>query len=636
VFGGSGSLPGFASAGAAFTSALLDSIPGAVFTVGDNAYPNGSSTDYTNCYEPTWGRHRARTHPVPGNHEYETDPTAAGYFGYYGAAAGAPGKGYYSYDLGDWHIIALNSELDVSAGSAEMQWLRADLAASTKRCTIALWHEPRFVSTSAGTGHTSDPRYQPLWDTLYRYGAELVVNGHKHSYERLAPQSPTAALDLTYGVREFVVGTGGEYLDGGVPTPIANSEVRNTATWGVLKLTLNPGSYSWQFVPITGAAFSDSGTTACHDVPPLNHAPTAAPGGPYSAAEGTAPNFDGGLSSDPDGDAVTYAWTFGDGATGTGVTPSHAYPDDGTYTATLTVTDSRGASSAPATTTATITNVAPSVNAGANQNVTLGTSVTLSASFSDPGVNDAPWTYTIAWGDGSPQTTGSTSTQSSVITATHTYPATGTDTVWVTVTDKNGGAGSGRLTVTVTATVNQPPTAVPSGPFTGTEGTATSFDGSRSSDPDGDALTYAWSFGDGTTGTGVKPSHAYLDNGNYTVTLTVTDSRGAASSPVTTSATIANVAPAVNAGANQTATVGSPITVSATFSDPGVSDAPWAYAFDWGDGSPRTTGSTTSRTAPVSATHTYTKVGTYTLRITVTDKDGGVGSASKSVQAKRH
>ena len=274
--------------------------------------------------------------------------------------------------------------------------------------------------------------------------------------------------------------------------------------------------------------------------------------------------------------------------------------------------------------------MAPTVNAGANQIATAGSAFTFSATFSDAGVNDAPWAYTITWGDGSSQTTGSTSSQTNPITATHTYAAGGTDTLRLTVTDKDGGAGSGKIAVTVT-TGNRPPTAVAGGPYSGTEGAAVSFDGSGSSDPDGDALTYAWTFGDGSSGTGVKPSHSYANNGSYTVTLTVTDSRGAASSPATTTATIANAAPVVNAGANQTATAGTAFTFSATFSDAGVNDAPWAYAITWGDGSSQTTGSTSSQSSPITATHTYTAAGTDTLRLTVTDKDGGAGSGKIAV-----
>ena len=628
VLVGAGDIADCSSSGDSLTANLLDNIPGTVFAVGDDAYPDGSSSDFANCYTPTWGRHKARTQPVPGNHEYLT-ANATGYYGYFGAAAGDPAKGYYSYDLGGWHIVALNGELGVSAASAQVQWLRADLAASSKRCTMAYWHEPRFVSSSGG--HVSNTTYQTLWDTLYRYGAEVVVNGHEHVYERFAPQSPSAVLDPNFGIREFVAGTGGTGLAGDAPTPIANSEARNSVTWGVLKLTLDVGSYSWQFIPVVGRSFSDAGSGTCHDAPvAVNHAPIAAPGGSYSGTEGAATSFDGSGSSDPDGDALAYAWSFGDGTTGSGAKPSHTYADNGAYTVTLTVTDARGASSSGVTTTAAIANATPVVTAGANQTAGAGSPFTLNATFSDAGVNDAPWGFAVDWGDRTPLTSGSASGQASPITAVHTYAAPGSNTARVTVTDKDGGAGSATTTVTVTA-ANRPPTAAAGGPYTGTEGAAVSLDGSGSSDLDGDALTYAWSFGDAGTGSGVKPSHAYANNGTFTVSLTITDARGASSSPTTTTATIANAAPVVNAGPSQTASAGSPFTVTAAFSDAGVNDAPWAYAITWGDGTSQTSGSTSSQATPITATHTYAAAGTYATQITVTDRDGAPGMGSKSV-----
>jgi hypothetical protein len=250
------------SSGDEATAALLDSIKGTVATLGDNAYDTGSTAEFANCYGPTWGRHKARTRPAAGNHEYGT-PGAAGYFSYFGAAAGPSGKGYYSYSLGEWHVVVLNSNCaqvgGCQAGSAQEQWLRADLAAHRGRCTLAYWHHPRF---SSGT-HGSDAAMQPFWQALYSAGADIVLNGHDHDYERFAPQGPSGLADSTRGIREFVVGTGGysHYVPG---MPVANSQVRNGDTFGVLRLTLRSKSYQWQFVPVAGGSFGDSGSGTCH------------------------------------------------------------------------------------------------------------------------------------------------------------------------------------------------------------------------------------------------------------------------------------------------------------------------------------------------------------------------------------
>ncbi len=240
------------------TARLLDNLPGTIITLGDNAYPNGAPRDFANCYAPTWGRQKARTHPVPGNHDYVT-AGASGYFGYFGAAAGPAGKGYYSYDLGAWHLVALNSEIAVRPGSVQEQWLRADLAAHRATCTLAYWHQPRFSSGP----HSSNATYQPLWQALYDYGADIVLNGHDHDYERFAPQTPGGEADPQHGIREFVVGTGGAVL---YPFMMIapNSEVKSDKAWGVLKLTLHAASYAWQFIPIAGQTFADSGTADCH------------------------------------------------------------------------------------------------------------------------------------------------------------------------------------------------------------------------------------------------------------------------------------------------------------------------------------------------------------------------------------
>jgi parallel beta-helix repeat protein len=253
------------------TGRLLDNIPGTVFTTGDNVFASGSATDYTNCYGPSWGRHKSRTRPTPGDLDYQT-AGASGYFGYFGNAAGSAGAGYYSYDLGDWHVVALNSTVSTAAGSPQEQWLRADLAASPKRCTVAYWHHPRF--SSSGTARRDEVK--PLWDALYAAGVELVLNGHYRVYERFAPQTPDGVADPATGIRQFTVGTGGISTNSfGAAQP--NSELRRTNVYGVLQLTLATDAYTWRFVPGGGKKFSDSGSGACHDGP-------AGPGGVASVA----------------------------------------------------------------------------------------------------------------------------------------------------------------------------------------------------------------------------------------------------------------------------------------------------------------------------------------------------------------
>ncbi len=242
------------------TALLIDGYPNAtVFTAGDNINGNATLTNYNNCYQPSWGRHKARTRPAVGEQDYKT-ANAAGFNQYFGAAGGTLGNYYYSYDIGAWHIMVLNDQISMVVGSPQELWLRAELANNTKKCTLAYWHRPRF--TSSGTNNLA--AVKPLWDALYAYGADVVVNAHASIYERFAPQSPTAVADPATGLREFIVGTGGLSVSniGGTIRP--NSEVRNSGAYGVLLLTLDTLNYSWQFLPIAGQVFTDAGTTACH------------------------------------------------------------------------------------------------------------------------------------------------------------------------------------------------------------------------------------------------------------------------------------------------------------------------------------------------------------------------------------
>jgi hypothetical protein len=286
VFIGAGDIGECGKVHSANTAAVIAATPGTVFTLGDNAYPNGTLTDFTRtdsvgCWGSTWGQFKKRIHPTPGNHEYALkDTTGHGYFTYFGVAAGPQPIGNYSYDVGAWHIIVLNSSFLESQAlgralnvQTQLAWLSSDLAAHPADCTLAIWHHPHF---SSGTTHGSNPLEtaptKPFWDALYAHGAELVLSGHEHNYERFAPQTPDGVADPANGIRQFVAGTGGGGYDTLATTKIANSEV-STTEHGVLKLTLSPGSYHWEFVPTSGPlgetdpstfTFTDSGSASCH------------------------------------------------------------------------------------------------------------------------------------------------------------------------------------------------------------------------------------------------------------------------------------------------------------------------------------------------------------------------------------
>ncbi|MFC5942796.1 DNRLRE domain-containing protein [Micromonospora harpali] len=246
------------------TARILDREPGTVAALGDLVYETGTPAEFTNCYGPTWGRHKARTRPAVGNHEYLT-ANAAGYFGYFGPQAGPPGQGWYSYDMpaGGWHIIVLNSNCSkvggCQVGSPQERWLRADLAANPARCTLAYWHHPIFSS-----GDRERPELLPLFRALYEADVEILLSGHAHQYERFAPQTPNRVDDPMQGIRNFVVGTGGRSLQPDFGTIVPNSEVRNGTTYGVLKLTLVPGIYQWRFLPVANQTFTESGAGTCH------------------------------------------------------------------------------------------------------------------------------------------------------------------------------------------------------------------------------------------------------------------------------------------------------------------------------------------------------------------------------------
>ena len=251
---------GAADTAATVAAGLAQDPEAVVLTLGDLTYPRGARKEFTDCYAPTWGRFKDRTWPAPGNHEYYT-PGARPYFDWWGTRAG---RGYYSFELGTWHVISLDSNLAPAQHAAQLDWLRADLASHPARCTLAYWHHPLYSSG----GHGSIPKMRGAWQLLYAAGVELVLSGHDHDYERFAPQDADGRLDPTHGIRQFVVGTGGAY-----PTPflftVAHSEVRDSNRTGVLRLRLYAGGYGWEFVESTRlASFSiappDRGSAACH------------------------------------------------------------------------------------------------------------------------------------------------------------------------------------------------------------------------------------------------------------------------------------------------------------------------------------------------------------------------------------
>jgi hypothetical protein len=259
-----GNIATCSGAGDGATASLLDSLPGWVIALGDNAFPAGTALDYAECYGPTWGRHHHRTWAVLGNHDYQTG-TADAAFDYFGDRAGPRGLGYFSFDLGDWHVVVLNDNephQSLRAGSPQDQWLVTDLAANARPCTMALFHAPRFLSSNTD-GFTERAGHRAVWERLYAAGVDLVLNAQQHHYERMAPLAPDGSRDDAWGIRQFNVGTGGESV--ALPTVAIHpqSEVR-AAEFGVLKLSLARGGYAWEFIPVAGGTFSDSGIATCH------------------------------------------------------------------------------------------------------------------------------------------------------------------------------------------------------------------------------------------------------------------------------------------------------------------------------------------------------------------------------------
>jgi hypothetical protein len=256
VLVGAGDIGMCGSAGPERTATLLDKVDGIVFTAGDNAYFQGTAAQFAQCYDPSWGRHKDRTFPAPGNHEYETAGATA-YFNYFGERAGTPGLGYYSFTAGAWHVVSLNSNVPATDGSPQMQWLRSDLTATRARCVAAIWHHPLFSSGRNGPS----PVMRDVWRALRELGADVVIVGHDHLYERFARQDETGRA-TSEGLRQFTVGTGGAELTD-VVRSTANSERVMANVYGVLKLTLTADAYSWQYIVAPPSTFTDTGSDTC-------------------------------------------------------------------------------------------------------------------------------------------------------------------------------------------------------------------------------------------------------------------------------------------------------------------------------------------------------------------------------------
>ena len=386
------------------TAQILDRYPGAtIFTTGDNAYFDGSPTEFAQCYDPTWGRHKANTRPSTGNHDYRT-ADAAGYFGYFGAAAGSPDEGFYDYEVGTWLVLALNSNCDFvggcEPGSPQYQWLESVLAANAGRmCTAAYWHHPRFSSGPHG-GSTS---IAPLWDLLYAYGTDVVIAGHLHAYERLVPVDQLGVADPAHGINQFIVGTGGTSLTTFIDPPAATTATRQDTEHGVLMLRLRDGEFAWEFLPVVGGTFTDSGTSSC--ISAANAAPAVtitSPGPTTTVQAGTVVSFAATAADPEDGDVTaSIMWTSDlDGQIGSGPSMATSSLSVGIHIVTATARDGAGLAGSNAVTVEVLPtpgNSPPTVDAGPDQTVAIADGAVVTATTGDDGVPDPPGAVSVTW-----------------------------------------------------------------------------------------------------------------------------------------------------------------------------------------------------------------------------------------------
>ncbi|MCU1657214.1 MAG: Alkaline phosphatase [Pseudonocardiales bacterium] len=628
---------------ASHTAQLLDGVD-AVLPLGDNQYECGGPAAYQQSYDPTWGVKKPITHPVPGDKDYGTtggtdcpSTPGAGYYSYFGSAAGDPAKGYYSYNLGSWHVIALNTApcpTDAStcnAGSAQELWLKQDLAANPTSCTLAYYQNPRWASTASGSG--GDATFQAIWQDLYAGGVDVVLNGDSHWYERFAQVNASGQPDPTYGTREFIVGTGGAGLD--TPgAPISTSQALNAATHGVARMTLHNGSYSWAFMPDEGT-FTDSGTANCHPAPPP----------PDQIAPATMVSCNGAAcQSGAYPAAVSVSLTAGDNVGGSGVASTH-YTTDGTDPA-LTSPTYTAPFSVPITTTVKFRSwdAAGNVEATNTQVIQVDGSAPVTTILCNGAACSAGW-YTAA------VSVSLAATDSGGVSSTH-YTTDGTDptlaspsytapfsvgstsTVKYRSWDNTGNVeATNSQAITIDGTA---PTSTTS--CNGSACQSTAYFGSASI-----ALTAA----DDVGGSGVASIHYTTDgtdpslsSPSYTASFTVTATTtvkfrawDTAGNVEATKSQLVQITPDAAPVARLTVSPASgiaPVVVTANASTSTDTDpTPIAsYAFNFGDGSAVVT------QAAASLSHTYTTAGTFTVAVTAKDSAGLASTASQPVVIK--
>jgi fibronectin type 3 domain-containing protein len=578
------------------TSSILEGVAGDIFTAGDNVYLDGTATEFATCYDPSWGgapSHdlKARTHPAAGNHDWNT-ANLAGYLGYFNASSS-----YYSYDLGPaWHVAVLDSECAKVTGgcgatSAQVTWFRSDLAANTDRNVIVVWHKPRFSS-----GATTATETQPFWDVAYQYGVDLILVGHDHVYERMAPMNAAGAADPLNGIRQITVGTGGEgHHTFGTTEPA--SLVRNADTFGVLKLTLHPTSYDWVFLPEDGKTFTDSGSAPVNAGP--NHAPvissvTISPTSPTTAQTLTATV----TASDPDSDPLTYAyqWTKNGtnivGATASTLNLATAGNGDRGDVIRVRVTASDGvATTAPLTASpVTVVNSLPTVSVSlAPASPTTNQTLTATAIKADADGDSVSLTY--VWTVGG--VTKKTTTSSSSLTDTFNLSVAGNGdkgqaiTATVTPTDPTSTGTDASASATV---ANSPPTLA-SASITETSATTTTLlhaTAGATADADGDPVSnaYQWTK-NGTDIAGATASTLDLsiagngDRGDV-IRVRITPSDGIASGTGVTSGplTIGNTAPVATVIlGDHTPQTNDTLTATATRSDADADTSTLSYVW---------------------------------------------------------